>query len=78
VSMSTDTAGAENYARLLLGWLLLLIVLSAISRTRAGYVIIYYVLVLMIVILVLGSYRRVTDLLGFVRAPGPSSGPSGG
>ena len=68
---------AAAYARLLLGWLLAIIVLAAISRTRAGYVIIYYALVLVIVMLVLGSYQRVTDLLGLVRAPGPT-GPSGG
>lgn len=73
--MNTDATG---YARMLLGWLLAIVLLAAISRTRAGYVIIYYALVLMIVILVLGSYQRVTDLLGLVRAPGPSSGPSGG
>lgn len=68
---------AVSYARLLLGWLLAIILLAAISRTRAGYVIVYYALVLSIVILVLGSYQRVSDLLSLVRAPGPT-GPSGG
>lgn len=77
MSMSTSGASAENYARMLLGWLLVIVLLAAISRTRAGYVMIYYTLVLMIVILVLGSYRRVTDLLGLVRAPGPT-GPTEG
>lgn len=71
--MNTD---ASAYARMLLGWLLAIILLAAITRTRAGYVIVYYALVLMIVILVLGSYPQVTGLLELVRAPGPT-GPSG-
>lgn len=73
-----SASGAELYARMLLGWLLVLIILAALSRTRAGYVAIYYSLVLMIVILVLGSSKRVTGMLDLVRAPGPSTqGPSG-
>ncbi len=75
---ANDASGAELYARMLLGWLLVIVLLAAISRTRAGYVTIYYSLVLMIVILVLGSSKRVTGMLDLVRAPGPSAqGPSG-
>ena len=76
--MNNDPA---TYARMLLGWLLVIILLGAITRTRTGYVVVYYALVIAIVILVLGSYQQVTGLLGLVRAPGPSSGgpgPSGG
>lgn len=70
-----STAGAIDYARSLLGWALVIIVLAALSRTRTGYVVIYYALWLAIIFLVLGSYQRVTDLLAYVRAPaGPSSG----
>lgn len=73
---STDAAA---YARLLLGWLLAIALISAVVKTRWGYVLVYYTLVLVIVMLILGSSGRVTDLLGMVRAPGPSSsGPSGG
>lgn len=73
------TTDAMGYARLLLGWLLAIVLISVIVRTRWGYVLVYYTLVLVIIMLVLGSSQRVTDLLGLVRAPGPSSqGPSGG
>ena len=72
--MSNDPA---TYARMLLGWLLAIMVVAAITRTRWGYVIVYYGLVLLIVLLVLGSYQQVTSLIGLVRAPGPT-GPSGG
>lgn len=64
--MSNDPA---TYAKMLLGWLLAIVLLAAITRTRWGYVMVYYTLVLMIVILVLGSYRQVSDLLGLVQAP---------
>lgn len=70
--MSNDPA---TYARMLLGWLLAIVLLAAITRTRWGYVMVYYTLVMMIVILVLGSYQRVADLLGLVQAPGPT-GPA--
>lgn len=72
---SGNSAGAIDYARGLLGWSLVIIVLAALSRTRTGYVVIYYALWLAIIFLVLGSYQRLTDLLSYVRAPsGPSSG----
>ena len=72
---SGNNAGAIDYARALLGWALVIVVLAALSRTRTGYVILYYALWLAIIFLVLGSYQRLTDLLSYVRAPsGPSSG----
>lgn len=72
--MSNDPA---TYARMLLGWLLAIMLLALVTRTRAGYVIVYYGLALAIVIVILGSYKQVTGLLGLVQAPGPT-GPSGG
>ena len=71
----TDNLTAQASARALLGWTLILVLLAALSRTRLGYVVIYYALSLAILLLVLGSYPRVVDLLGAVRAP---NGPSGG
>lgn len=68
-----NTADAIQYARMLLGWMLALVLLAAISRSRLGYVVIYYALVLGIVLLVLGSAPRLSALLSLVRAP---SGPS--
>lgn len=70
-SGNTDAIG---YARLLLGWMLAIITVSLLVQTRAGYVIAYYVLVLAIILLFLGSYPRIAALLELVQAPGPSSG----
>ena len=77
-STPAETASAATYGRMLIGWLLALVIVAEMTQTRWGRVLVYYSLVLMIVLLVLGSYQRVIDLVGWVRAPGPSTGPAGG
>lgn len=72
---SDPTPGAVALAKTLLGWTLIITLVAAISETRIGHVIIYYALSLAILMLVLGSYQEIVDILGYVRAPeGPSSG----
>lgn len=71
-----NTGDAISYAKTLLGWVLLITIVAALSRTRVGYVIVYYALVLSIVLLVLGSAPQFTDLVSRVRAPGPTQGPT--
>lgn len=67
-------ADPTNGARVILAWLVTLILVAAITRTRAGYTVVYYALWLAIVLLLLGSYKQVSGLLSLVRAPdGPSS-----
>ena len=73
---NTATADQTNGGAVILGWLLIITVLAGISRTRAGYVIIYYVLWLGVLLLVLGSYDRIVPLVALVQAPGPA-GESG-
>lgn len=71
----TGNVNADSAARLVLGWTLMIVLLAAITRTRVGYVVMYYALSLAILLLVLGAYPRVVDLLSVVRAP---NGPAGG
>lgn len=44
-------------------WLVFLVVMIAIARTRVGYVAIYYGLLLVILLLVVTEYRQVGPLL---------------
>lgn len=69
---NTATADQTNGGAVILGWLLLITLLAGVSRTRAGYVIIYYVLWLGVLLLVLGSYDRIVPLIALVQAPGPT------
>ena len=73
---NTATADQTNGGAVILGWLLIITLLAGVSRTRAGYVIIYYVLWLGVLLLVLGSYDRIVPLIALVQAPGPA-GESG-
>jgi hypothetical protein len=74
--MAKGNDDATNGAKQLLGWLVTLVILAAITRTRTGYTIVYYALWLGIVLILLGSSDRVVSLLAAVRAPGPT-GPAG-
>ena len=76
---TSASAEAVQYAKMLLGWTLVLVLIAAISHTRFGQVVLYYALLMAILIVVLGSYQEVVDILGTVRAPaGPSSGGPNG
>jgi len=45
------------------GWVLALLFLSLIAKSRTGYVIIYYILLLSIFLIVVVEYRTLTPLL---------------
>lgn len=57
----TDVPG-KTYA-FIASWLVLILLLILISRSRIGYVIIYYSLLLMILILLLTEYKQIAPLL---------------
>ena len=41
------------------GWIIFLLMLYLISKTKAGYNMIYYVLVLTLVLLLVGNYKAI-------------------
>lgn len=57
----TDVPG-KTYA-FIASWLVLISVMTLISKTRVGYVIIYYSLLLMILVLLLTEYKQIAPLL---------------
>lgn len=72
---STGSAGSAGDTELptfqfIAGWLLLLLILYGISRTRVGYVAIYYVLLLAILFLLVTEYAVITPLLNSVQSLG--------
>ncbi len=55
----------------LLGWLIAIILLTLINKTRIGHVLIYYWLWLLILFLVVTQYKFITDALGPIGQPAP-------
>jgi hypothetical protein len=51
------------YKPTIIGWIIVLIVLYSISKTKTGYSIIYYSLLLSIVLLVVGQYQGIKDVM---------------
>lgn len=47
----------------LVGWFLLLLFLILVNRTRLGHVVIYYSLMLMILLVIVSEYKRITPYL---------------
>lgn len=70
---NTATADQTNGGAVILGWLVIITLLAAVSRTRTGYVMMYYILWLGVLLLLLGSYQRLVPLIALVQAPGPAS-----
>lgn len=64
----------------LVGWGLFLLLLALFNRTRWGHAIIYYMLVLVLLVLVLGNYQAFGHLLAPVSGQlhGPPEEPGGG
>src|SRR5690242_1975186 len=71
IQKESDTS---NGGKVILGWILVITVIAALSRSRTGYVILYYVLWLGVILILLAGYRNVIELVGLVQAP---NGPSG-
>jgi|SRR5581483_655251 hypothetical protein len=57
----TDVSG-KTYA-FIASWLVLILLLTLISRTRVGYVIVYYSLLLMILVVLVTEYKQIAPLL---------------
>jgi hypothetical protein len=55
----------ENTLNWLLGWTLSLAAIIAVTRTKAGYAIVYYMLFLLVVFLMLTQYKWVTQELSY-------------
>jgi type IV secretory pathway VirB3-like protein len=54
----------------IVGWVLLFTILIFISRTRLGYVAIYYSLLMMILIILVTEYRVITPYLNAIQSIG--------
>lgn len=54
------------------GWMLLLLGLYVLSKSRTGYHLIYYALVLILVYLVVSNYQSIDALLGRIQTGGTS------
>ena len=62
----TDTPATGDHVsayRWLLAWVVLLIILWAISKFRAGYIILYYLAVLTLAFILLTQYKAIAYLL---------------
>lgn len=60
----------------LLGWVLLLIILFFINKSRLGHVIIYYSLLLLILFLIVVEYKQIAPILASVETIGQfNAGP---
>lgn len=73
VTNSTSDPELATY-QWVLGGILFLVLLIFIAKTRTGYSIIYYSLVLMIVFIVVTQYQFIAQALGPVGLQAPDSG----
>lgn len=64
--MPTDTPDTGDHVsayRWLLAWVVLLIILWAISRFKAGYIILYYLAVMTLAFILLTQYQSIALIL---------------
>jgi cell division protein FtsW (lipid II flippase) len=52
------------------GWFLMIIVLTLINRTRTGHVIIYYALLLMILFVLVVEYKQIVPYFNAIQSVG--------
>lgn len=82
VSNTTSAQGNSTHPSAymyLAAWALVLIVLFGLSRTKIGYVVIYYTLILAIVFLIVTQYNAIGAVLAPITTQQPAaSAPSGG
>lgn len=77
--MATTTASTDtemNTYQWVIGGLIMIALLVFMSKTDAGYRIIYYSLVLMIVFLLITQYQFIAQALQYVGTQAPDSGKS--
>lgn len=51
--------------QVIVGWILALLLIKLITKSRLGYVIVYYILLLSIILIVVVEYNQITPLLVF-------------
>lgn len=59
------------------GWVLMIILLVTINKTKLGHVIVYYALLLMILFLVVTEYGQLAPLLNNIQSIGQFDAASG-
>ena len=60
VAPSQSTAGTFGFVA---GWILLIVILTFVNRTRIGHVLIYYSLLLIILLILVTEYTQIAPLL---------------
>lgn len=60
------------------GWMLLILILMFINKTRLGHVIIYYGLMMLILTILIGEYKVLAPLIGGIQTVGQLSGGTTG
>lgn len=70
---STGSTWGDTY-KWLIGWIVAIVLLSLINKTRVGHVAIYYWLWALIIFLVVTQYRFIADALSAVDKPVPGGG----
>lgn len=63
------TVQGSTYA-FLAGWVLLIVILMFVNRSRLGHVIIYYSLLLIILFILVTEYQQIAPLIGGIETIG--------
>lgn len=68
-----DTAWSDAY-KWIVAWLVAIVILSLLNKTRLGHVAIYYWLWLLIIFLFVTQYQYIVGALGPLGTPVPTGG----
>jgi hypothetical protein len=60
----------SNIFMFVVGWLMLIFILTLLNRTRLGHVVIYYSLMLLILMIVASEYQNIVPFLGGIQTVG--------
>lgn len=67
----------NNVFNFVLGWGLMIVLLTLINRTRLGHVIIYYSLLLAIMLILVTEYKKLAPLLAGIQSIGSFNSAQG-
>ena len=67
----------NNVFNFVLGWGLMIVLLTLINRTRLGHVIIYYSLLLAIMLILVTEYKKLAPLLSGIQSIGSFNSAQG-
>jgi hypothetical protein len=68
---------AQKLYNFVVGWFLMIIVLTLINKTRAGHVIIYYALLLMILFVLVVEYKQLVPYFNAIESVGDFNAANG-